>query len=133
MKKLHLPCLHNALILVSGLFFILFACELAHAMETGTFAPPSLEGYTFIEEKLLDKDGKKDGIKETKLEIHRNLLGQLIGRYTCNSRTWAWGVKKNNDDEDVVNNYTIRDSVGMGYFDERYGGNEHTYAPAYCR
>lgn len=135
MKKLHLSCLHNALISVSGLFFVLFACEPARAMETGTFEPPSLDGYSFFEEKLLDKDEKEDGdgVKETKLEIYRNLLGQRIGRYTCNGRTYAWGVKSNNNREDAVNNYTIRDSVGMGHFDERYGGNERTYAPAYCR
>ncbi len=105
----------------------------ALAAETGIFETPSLEGYKLFEVKLLDKDEIKDGFNETKLEIYRNSLGQFIGRYTCKGRTWEWGVKKNNDNDDVANNYTIRDSTGTGHFDERYGGNEKTYAPAYCK
>lgn len=121
MKKLHLPCLHNALISVSGLFFILFACELAHAMETGTFAPPSLEGYAFIDEKLLDKDEIKDGIKETRLEKYQNGSGWKIGKYIADGKAWAWAVAPNRKDVcRYPDNYVIRDSDGDGIFDERY-------------
>ncbi len=121
MKKLHLPCLHNALISASGLFFVLFACELAHAMETGTFEPPSLDGYAFIEEKLLDKDEKPDGIRETRLEKYQSRSGEKIGKYVTGGKTWAWVVAPNRKNVcRYPDNYGIRDSDGDGVFDERY-------------
>lgn len=121
MRKLHLPSLGNVLVLVSGLFFILFACEPAHGVEKGTFEPPSLDGYSLVEEKLLDKDEVKDGIKETRLEKYQSRSGEKIGKYITGGKTWAWAVAPNRKDVcHYPDNYAIRDSDGDGVFDERY-------------
>jgi len=115
------------------IIFLLASIAPLSAMEKGVFKPPSLEGYTLVQTKQLDKDKVKDGIKETTLEIYGNAIGQYIGKYTCNGIIWEWGVKANNNNDDTINNYILRDSDGDGIFDERYGGNETTYVPDWVK
>jgi len=121
MKKLYLRCVRPAQILVFGLILGQFMSEPAQAMETGTFEPPSLDGYVFVEEKHLDKNEKMDGIRETRLEKYQSRNGERIGKYVTGGKTWAWAVAPNRVDVcRYPDNYAIRDSDGDGVFDERY-------------
>lgn len=91
------------------------------AFEMGVFEPPSLDGYSLVEEKLLDKDEVKDGIKETRLEKYQSRSGEKIGKYVTGGKNWAWAVAPNRKDVcHYPDNYVIRDSDGDGVFDERY-------------
>jgi len=112
------------------LLMLCILVPMPYAMEKGLFQPPSLEGYTLSEEKMLDKDKIKDGVKETKLEIYVNAAGQKIGKYSTNGKTWEWAIKSVQDVNDNTHNYAIRDSNCDGQFDERYAfTGEEVYLP----
>lgn len=105
------------------------------AFEMGVFEPPSLDGYSLVEEKLLDKDEVKDGTKETRLEKYQSRSGEKIGKYVTGGKNWAWAVAPNRKDVcHYPDNYVIRDSDGDGVFDEQYRFcGEEFWLPAWTK
>lgn len=114
---------------------LLLTSALGLAFEMGVFEPPSLDGYLLVEEKLLDKDEVKDGIKETRLEKYQSRSGEKIGKYVTGGKNWAWAVAPNRKDVcHYPDNYVIRDSDGDGVFDERYRFcGEEFWLPAWTK
>ncbi|MBM4271792.1 MAG: hypothetical protein FJ139_06540 [Deltaproteobacteria bacterium] len=120
---------------IFSLFLLILGCAVSnlYAMEKGIFQPPSLEGYTLVSTKQLDKDEVEDGVKETTSEIYKNSAGQIIGRYITKDHTWVWAVKKTQDLNDTTQNYVIRDSTGNGTYDEKYSLTEDFFLPSYLK
>jgi len=104
----------------------------SHAMEKGIFQPPSLEGYTLVQTKQLDKDN--NGSRETTLEIYAKGKTKLIGKYITDGKVWGWAIYNDlQNRDDPFKNFSIRDSNGDGIFNEKYTTTEEYPLPDYLK
>lgn len=106
------------------------AVAAAQAKEVGVFQPPSLDGYTLVETKLLDKSDPPDGVKETTGYKYQRGNDSIIGLNVTNGRLWAVVViNKVNDKHDAVSNFVLIDSRCRGVFDEKIDAATVYYMP----
>ena len=97
------------------------------AVETGTYTPPSLEGFVIAHE--YDADGDGDGVNETRVKQYRNMVGDSVFSMTTSGSLWAWSLDTAGEDSNPALNYVIRDSDCDGVFDERYTLDEQFRVP----